>query len=44
MRRLNSRATGQRPPSDDRPHRAVHLADGPQFEIAADRLTVFGLA
>src|SRR6266404_4714837 len=30
--------------ADDRGHRAVHLVDAPQFEIAADRLPVFGLA
>src|SRR5467141_1108344 len=30
--------------ADDRRHRAVHLVYAPQFEIAADRLPVFGLA
>src|SRR5258707_14574222 len=30
--------------ADDRRHRAVHLVDAPQFEIATDRLPVFGLA
>src|SRR5258708_27798571 len=30
--------------ADDRRHRAVHLVDAPQFEIAADRLPVFRLA
>src|SRR6202165_1068231 len=30
--------------ADDRRHRAVYLVDAPQFEIAADRLPVFGLA
>src|ERR1700733_14257977 len=29
--------------ADDRRHRAVHLVDAPQFEIAADHLPVFGL-
>src|SRR6202011_3369392 len=30
--------------ADDRRHRAVHLVDAPQFEIAADCMAVFGLA
>src|SRR6202171_1392959 len=30
--------------ADDRRHRAVHLVDAPQFEVAADHMPVFGLA
>src|SRR5882672_12281158 len=37
-------AVGAADLTDDRRHRAVHLVDAPQFEIAADRLPVFGLA
>jgi hypothetical protein len=50
MRRLNSRCTGQRPLSVQRIRPTIDaiepstFVDAPQFEIAADRLPVFGSA
>jgi hypothetical protein len=50
MRRSKSRCTGQRPLSVQRIWLTIDaiepstFVDAPQFEIAADRLPVFGLA